>query len=157
MSVGRPAYVCVIHPPPSAELTARLAPGYGLTRKQLLDVVPMVASNLPVTVEHHGIHEGVQLAAKEAGVKVPLPTDVTDKLSELAEKDGRNAIVGEVIDAWVGPSGALYGAFQLDPALTGVAHLIDNGILLGVSLTHMLSPNEKRPGSIVPYELTVPT
>lgn len=145
-------FVCVIHPTPSAEFTASMAPGYGLSRAQLAGCVPMLF-NLPVTVEHNGIYDAITQLAD----RVPLPGDVESSLNRLAEKDSKNAIVGRVVDAWQTTSGALYGAYQIDPDLTGVRHLVESGMLLGVSLTHMLSPNEAKGDAIVPYELTVRT
>lgn len=146
----------VVHPAPSEKLTASLAPGYGLTRTQLERTIPLLLQR-PITVEHHGVFEAV----RQVGAAVPLPADVKKAMIKLAKTDASSAIVGSVIDAFIGPkTGALYIIYGIDELLMpSIEFLILNRFLPGLSMTHVVSqvPTEKdQPDpQVVPYEVTL--
>ena len=145
-------FLGLVHPPPSEKLNQQLAPGYGLTRAQLEQTIPLLLQR-PITVEHHGVFEAVKNATDKTH-SIPLPESVAEAMRDLSKTDQLSAIVGTVEDAFQVPSsGALYIIYSIDERfVSSIEFLIFKKMMAGLSMTHMVSKSNE--DGIVPYEVS---
>ena len=119
------------------------SPGFGLEPSDM----GRIAAHLPgsaVTVEHAGL-----LSAVHSLDLLDESVDRTSLLAALRSEQGARRPVGSVVEA-VDDCGFV---IHIDPELSGVASLVRNGTLRGVSLTTVANPGAEAE----PVELTLCT
>ena len=130
------AYIGLIHGAPSSVLDETLPPGYSLSRQQLKDIYALML-NVPITLEHKGIHRAFQKAFQETtdDYAAPTPSQVEGKLKASSSLD--ETIVGRVLEYFEVPDGGFYIIYAIDDKYPTVKWMIDNGkftILLELEL-----------------------
>lgn len=120
-------YIGLIHGAPSPVLDESLPPGYSLSRKQLRDIYALML-NVPITLEHKGIHSAFQKAFQETtdNFAAPTPSQVEGKLK--ASKSLDETIVGRVLEYFEVPDGGFYIIYTISEKYPAVKWMIDNGI-----------------------------
>ena len=153
-------YVACLHTAPLAALAGsdQTEPaGYILTERELREVGAR-AGGAPLTYEHSGVREAVDIIGEKAVTAAAMHR----VLADLAKTDPTKAAVGNVLSAFIGRDGALWCIVQLDElTYPRIAGLITGGLLLGVSLTHIcqdytcvevaLTRDPARPGATIRF------
>ena len=124
--------------------------GYSLTAKQLRELKP-VLSGLPILLGHSCIRQAFVEASKESGRRVPLPSDVRQKIGQLGDRKVTHAPIGSVLESFEGYDGKFYVVYEIVPKYESVYWLIEQGFLRGLSLTHHALDGEH----VIPYEISV--
>ena len=127
-------FAVVYHPPPDSPEMKKMPKPYQLTRKQLVDSLPM-CKGLPVTYEHGGIHEAVQRLQKAN----QTPTNFDVALALETSSNAAHRTLGFVTDAFEAHDGGFWAILSIDfENKPGLYHLMESGMLQSVSLTHMI-------------------
>lgn len=127
----------------------KLAPGYALTREQLVALTPLLTA-CPITYEHVGIFDAVKRLDNKN--LEPLQARVWKELNDIAKTDdSRCATIGEVIDYWESPEGNWWCTFYINAEKwESVIWMVEKGFLRGLSLTHMVHNTH-----CIPYEVSL--
>ena len=127
----------------------KLAPGYALTREQLVNITSLMIG-MPVTYEHSGIFDAIKNLNDRN--EAPLQTRVWKELNNIAStKDIRSSAIGQVVDYWESPNGSWWCTFYISASKwEGVVWMVEKLFLRGLSLTHMIHSE-----NIVPYEVSL--
>lgn len=149
-------FLGIVHPPPSPELDRQLAPGFSLSREQLLLARPLTW-NIPITLEHSGIFKAIEHAYKDNKTYkfVPSQNQVKRKLDTFAKSKVECTVIGAVIDWFEASGGGFYTVFRIEKQYDAIVWLIQNAHLTGLSLTHVI-PHDNTT-NILPYEVTLCT
>lgn len=124
--------VSVYHPEPGKH---KLPGDYDLTAKQLAS---MPLDNIPVTMEHSGIHEAITLLKLTR--QELKPHNVGIALDGVGASAPHKRPFGVVLQNWEAPDKRWYCLLALDvDAFPSLRDLITLGALRGVSLTHEVS------------------
>lgn len=140
----------VFHPKPGAWVKELVDEGYSLSRKQLIELIP-VLSGLPILLSHNSIRRAFSDASKDSENGVPLPDAVSQKVDQLGLKNVTDSRIGSVLEAFEGGDGRFYVLYQIDSKFESVYWLIDKGFLRGLSLTHHALDGTH----VIPYEISV--
>jgi len=143
-------YAGIVHPPPGHPGLDYLPDGYSLDAAELFRVAARM-TNITIQVEHEGIMDAVDRASSRTG-EFPNRNAVITELHDLGQSHAIATPVGRVVKAMViEPSGALYAIIKIHEGYKWLGWLIQNGFLLGLSLTSLESPDK----GVYPFELSL--
>jgi hypothetical protein len=133
-------YVACLHVAPGAKDER----GLWLDRDELR-VLAAKAGGAPLTLEHQGVHEAVEMV----GYDHVTPMAMHAALAELGKGSPSKSAIGSVLSAFIAEDGALWCTLMVDETrFPRIDCLISRSVVRGVSLTH-------QPGSLVCVEVTL--
>lgn len=122
-------YVGCIHPSPfNRSLMNSLAPGYALTRDELVTFTGQIIG-LPITYEHQGVFQAVSNLTES---RKPLAGgNIINELETLANTNPVTKVLGSIVDYFECPNGSWWIIFRIDgDKFEAITWLIDKRELI---------------------------